>query len=47
MAMNGAGVRDTSSVLGISITTVIAHLKNSPLRASTPSSSGLGENKKT
>ncbi len=32
MAMNGSGVRDTSRVLGISITTVIAHLKNSTLR---------------
>ena len=32
MAMNGSGVRDTSRVLGISITTVIAHLKNAPLR---------------
>ena len=30
MAMNGSGVRDTGRVLGISITTVIAHLKNSP-----------------
>ncbi len=28
MAMKGSGVRDTSRVLGISITTVIAHLKN-------------------
>lgn len=27
MAMNGSGVRDTSRVLGLSITTVIAHLK--------------------
>jgi transposase-like protein len=27
MAINGAGVRDTSRVLGVSITTVIAHLK--------------------
>lgn len=27
MAMNGRGVRDTSRVLGVSITTVIAHLK--------------------
>ncbi|WP_375339125.1 IS1-like element transposase [Candidatus Thiothrix phosphatis] len=32
MAMNGSGVRDTGRVLGISITTVIAHLKNSPHR---------------
>ena len=29
MAMNGSGVRDTARVLGISPTTVIAHLKNS------------------
>lgn len=28
MAMNGSGVRDTGRVLGISITTVIAYLKN-------------------
>ncbi len=28
MAMNGSGVRDTSRVLGISMTTVIAHLKS-------------------
>ena len=34
MAMNGSGVRDTSRVLGISITTVIAHLKNSTHRRS-------------
>lgn len=34
MAMNGSGVRDTSRVLGISVNTVIAHLKNSPHRAS-------------
>ena len=27
MAINGSGVRDTSRVLGVSITTVIAHLK--------------------
>lgn len=27
MAMNGSGVRDTSRVLGVSVTTVIAHLK--------------------
>ncbi len=27
MAMNGSGVRATSRVLGVSITTVIAHLK--------------------
>ena len=32
MAMNGSGVRDTSRVLGVSITTVIAPLKNAPLR---------------
>jgi len=29
MAMNGSGVRDTGRVLGISPSTVIAHLKNS------------------
>lgn len=34
MAMNGSGVRDTGRVLGISITTVIVHLKNSPHRLS-------------
>ena len=28
MAMNGSGVRDTGRVLGISPTTVMAHLKN-------------------
>ena len=39
MAMNGSGVRDTGRVLGISITTVIAHLKNSPHRQSPPSHS--------
>ncbi len=27
MALNGSGVRDTSRILGVSITTVIAHLK--------------------
>lgn len=27
MAMNGSGVRDTSRVLGVSVTSVIAHLK--------------------
>ena len=32
MAMNGSGVRDTGRVLGISPTTVIAHLKNSTHR---------------
>ena len=31
-AMNGSGVRDTSRVLGINITTAITPLKNSPLR---------------
>ena len=36
MAMNGSGVRDTGRVLGISITTVIAHLKNLPHRQSPP-----------
>lgn len=39
MAMNGSGVRDTGRVLGISITTVIAHLKNSPRQPSPPSPS--------
>lgn len=34
MAMNGAGVRDTSRVLGVSITTVIAHLKKIRTRKS-------------
>ena len=29
MAMNGAGIRDTARVLGISPTTVMTHLKNS------------------
>lgn len=29
MAMNGSGVRDTARVLGLSVTTVIKHLKNS------------------
>ena len=32
MTMNGSGVRDTSRALGASITTIIAHLKNSLLR---------------
>ena len=39
MAMNGSGVRDTGRVLGISITTVIAHLKSSPRQPSPPSPS--------
>lgn len=39
MAMNGSGVRDTGRVLGISITTVIAHLKNLPHRPFHPSRS--------
>lgn len=30
LSMNGSGVRDTGRVLGISVTTVIAHLKNWP-----------------
>lgn len=29
MALNGAGIRDTARVLGVSPTTVIVHLKNS------------------
>jgi transposase-like protein len=36
MAMNGSGVRDTGRVLGISITTVIAHLKDPPHRPFPP-----------
>ena len=32
MAINGSGVRDTSRVLGVSITTVIAHLKKIKVR---------------
>lgn len=32
MAMNGAGVRDTARVLGISTNTVLHHLKNSTHR---------------
>ena len=36
MALNGSGVRDTGRVLGISITTVIAHLKNSLRQRSRP-----------
>ena len=42
LAMNGSGVRDTSRVLGVSITTVIAHLKKikaCPSQSSTDSSS--------
>lgn len=44
MAMNGSGVRDTSRVLGVSMTTVIAHLKKIRTRQgqSTPDSSGHG-----
>ncbi|WP_425425146.1 IS1-like element transposase [Thiolinea disciformis] len=34
MAINGSGVRDTSRVLGVSITTVIAHLKKIKTRSS-------------
>ena len=36
MALNSSGVRDTGRVLGISITTVIAHLKNSLRQPSRP-----------
>ena len=36
MALNGSGVRDTGRVLGISITPVIAHLKNSLRQRSRP-----------
>lgn len=32
MAMKGSGVRDTARVLGVSKTTVLAHLKNSTRR---------------
>ena len=39
LSMNGSGVRDTGRVLGISVTTVIAHLKNWPHRPSPPSRS--------
>ena len=39
MALNGSGVRDTGRVLGISITTVIAHLKNSLRQPFRPSRS--------
>jgi len=45
MALNGSGVRDTSRVLGVSTTTVIAHLKKThtrrrqPLADSSPSGS--------
>ena len=39
MALNGSGVRDTGRVLGIIITTVIAHLKNSLRQPSRPSRS--------
>ena len=44
MAMNGSGVRDTSRVLGVSITTVIAHLKKIKPRQgqSSTDSSGHG-----
>lgn len=44
MAMNESGVRDTSRVLGVSITTVIAHLKKIKARPrqSTADSSGDG-----
>lgn len=36
MALNGSGVRDTSRVLGVSTTTVIAHLKKTSTRRRQP-----------
>ena len=36
MALNGSGVRDTSRVLGVSTTTVIAHLKKTKARRRQP-----------
>lgn len=42
MAMNGSGVRDTSRVLGVSITTVIAHLKKTKTRQSQSSTDSSG-----
>ena len=45
MALNGSGVRDTGRVLGISITTVIAYLKNLPCQPSCISHSNQVSNK--
>lgn len=43
MALNGSGVRDTSRVLGVSTTTVIAHLKKTQTRRRQPlADSGTG-----
>ena len=42
MAMNGSGVRDTSRVLGVSITTVIAHLKKIRTRQSQSATDSSG-----
>ena len=42
MAMNGSGVRDTSRVLGVSVTTVIAHLKKIKTRQRQSSSHSSG-----
>ena len=42
MAMNGSGVRDTSRVLGVSITTVIAHLKKIKARQGQPATDSSG-----
>ena len=36
MALNGSGVRDTSRVIGVSTTTVIAHLKKTSTRRRQP-----------
>jgi transposase-like protein len=43
MAMNGSGVRDTSRVLGVSVTTVIAHLKKIKARQSQSSAPSSGD----
>lgn len=45
MALNGSGVRDTGRVLGVSVTTVIAHLKNSTHRPLAQSHSTKPHNK--
>ncbi len=42
MAMNGSGVRDTGRVLGISMTTVIAHVKRNFLQIDYPAASESG-----
>ena len=43
MALNGSGVRDTSRVLGVSTTTVVAHLKKTQTRRRQPlADSGTG-----